>query len=94
MQQLALALTAVPTISGLNMCSTCVRCLLYVVCCMICCQCKCDDGMCGAGAQYVQHVFALLSGLCNDTVRAILHRNYGTVDGPYRQSVKLTVSQK
>ena len=34
------------------------------------------------------------SGLCNDTVIALLHRNYGTVDGPYRQNVKMMVFQK
>jgi hypothetical protein len=33
----------------------------------------------------------LQSWLCNDTVRAILHCSYGTVDGLYRQTVKTTV---
>jgi hypothetical protein len=28
------------------------------------------------------------SGLCNDTIIALLNRNYGTVGGPYRQNVK------
>ena len=65
-------------------------------------ECLLKQKACGLSCVSRAQVFVQLipwhahswSGLCNDTIIALLHRNYGTVDGLYRQNVKMTVFQK